>query len=176
MSEQEDIPEVKRISKELSRIDNEIMQSPDVARENQGILRTLFPRDQERHLAEVELSVVRTQAEFRLRALEIASKSKIEMLRKACEAKATTDGIAIDVEKERRIKELLTERERQINQATQEFYKNFEEAHQRAESFKIARVKEKELQRLSRSLEDFYERIEHFDQEFMESLKFSAKH
>ena len=139
-----------------------------------GLLRRLFPDEMQREYARKQLEIVKTELEFRRRALEIMRNGQTEVLRKRVDSWASVAGIEIDADKERHIRDLMSQRERDVNVSVEDFQKDYDQAVTRAEAMKEGRVKDKELERLDRVLISFYEKIEYFDKQFMESVQYSS--
>lgn len=145
-----------------------------LALKNAGLLRKIFPNQEYREYAKAQLSVVKTELEFRRRALEIARNGQIEDMRKRVNAWVAVQGVAIDKEKERQIRDLIREREQEVNRSIEGFLVEYGESINKTEKMQDGKVKDLETQRLDRVLTDFYGHIDFFKDEFDKSLKFSA--
>lgn len=142
---------------------------------NAGLLRRMFPDEQYKEYAKSQLTLIKTELEFRKRALEIFRNSQIEVMRKSMDAWASTKGIEIDKEKEKNIRKLIDEREEEMTQSVDDFMQKYEKAYKRTSGWPEGRAKDLEIKRLDKTLEGFFERIRFFNEEFEKSLKFSSQ-
>jgi hypothetical protein len=145
-----------------------------LALKNAGLLKKLFPSPEYREYVKAELGIIKTELGFRQRALEIAKNGQIEEMRKRVNAWVAVQGVAIDKEKERQIRDLIKEREQEINLSIDAFLEDYLTAVEKNESMSNEKVKALETQRLDRVLVDFYGHIDFFKDEFDRSLKFSS--
>ncbi len=164
---------LEEFEKQTTDLENEITRMPDTSID-QGFLNTLFKNDECKKVAEAQLALVTCQLEYRRKALVMYSNLRIEELRKYCESEAQRGGMEINVQTEMYIRELVASREVWANEEVDKFLANYETANERMEKITIAEVKEKEVSRLNKTLEAFYDTIEYFNEEFKKSLTFQA--
>lgn len=157
---------------QTSELENDITNMPD-APVDKNFLNILFQGDEHKKIAEAKLALVTTQLEYRRKALVMYSNLRIEELRKYCESEAIQGGFQINVRTEMYIRELAAEREVWANAEVDKFLENYELAVARMEKIKSPIAREKEQQRLNKTLEAFYETIEHFDEQFKRTLRFN---
>ena len=160
--------------KQTSELEDQITKMPQ-AINDRGFLSTLFQNNEEyKKIAEAQLALVTCQIDYRRKALVMFSNLRIEELRKYTESQAQRGGIELNVQTEMFIREQIAKREAWANAEVDKFLINYEAACDRMEKIRSPIAKTMEEARLKKTLESFYDTINHFNEEFVQSLEFQA--
>jgi len=141
---------------------------------NASLLRKLFPDEQQRELAKSQLKFVQTELEFQTKALVIAKNGMIQEMRNQVDAYTSVQGVKIHAWQEKEIRNLISIREKEVNEFIDTFKAEYEIAAEKLDNMKEGKFKEFETTRLERVLVDTYEHLDYIKDKFDSALRFES--
>ena len=139
-----------------------------------GFLRKMFPDEAYREYAKSQLEHIKTELEFQTKALVIAKNGQIEYMRNQVDAMVSVNGIAIKAWQEKEIRNLVAIREKEVNEFIDNFVKEYESSKSKVDTLSEGKLKDLEIQRIERVLEDTFKHLDYFKDQFDKSLKFAS--
>ena len=139
-----------------------------------GFLRRMFPDEAYREYAKAQLTHIKTELEFQTKALIIAKNGQIEYMRNQVDAMVSVNGIAVKAWQEKEIRALVAIREKEVNEFINEFIKEYNVSRSKADALPEGKLKDMEIQRIERVLEDTFGHLDYFKDQFDKSLKFAS--
>ena len=151
-------------------------EAKDLVRQakNANFLRRLFPDEQQRKLAESQLKLVQTELEFQTKALVIAKNGMIQEMRNQVDAYTSVQGVKIHAWQEKEIRNLISIREKEVNEFIDTFKAEYEVATEKLNHMKEGKFKEFENSRLERVLVDTFQHLDYIKDKFDQALRFES--
>lgn len=163
-------PEVVR-----PRLDeNTALVDTTVHRAHRRLLRRLFPRPEDRQVAEHRLSELEIGFDFRQRALKMAVETKLQAVEELCNHVLVTG----KSELRRRRQEFFADQRLRLQTAmddiAERFHERVDEQLARLPSIADERLREREERRLLAGVDQFHDMLDELARDFMEIIKDSV--
>ena len=139
-----------------------------------GFLKRMFPDDAYRVYVQTQLEHIKTELEFQTKALTIAKNGQIEYMRNQVDAMVSVNGIAIKAWQEKEIRQLVSIREKEVNEFIANFIEEYNISKTKSENLPEGKLKDLETQRVERVLEDTFKHLDYFGDQFDKSLQFAS--
>lgn len=139
-----------------------------------NFIKRWFPDEAQRAYIQEQLKHIKTELEFQTKALVIAKNGQIEYMRNQVDAMVSVNGIAVKSWQEKEIRNLVAIREKEVSEFINSFIEEYHLMRSKVDDLPDSKLKELEIERIERVLEDTYKHLNYFKDQFDKSLQFAS--
>lgn len=137
---------------------------------HRSVMRRLFPGQEERALRNHELAQVNTEFEFRQRALQMAVETKVQALEEMCNHVLVTGKSEIRRKRQAFFAEQKLQLQKSMNDYADQFNDEMSSRFEQLDRHKHAFLREREEQRLLKSVDQFHDMLDQLGREFLDII------
>lgn len=175
MSEDKTVHEAHILSKELEELRPHVARNAElvdatIAGAHAGLLRRLFPGEAEHAVRAHELAQLKTGFEYRHRALQMAMETKLQAVEEMCNHVLVTGKSEIRRQRQEFFAEQTLKLQAAMDECAGQFSQQLEKRFQNLTRYQNDYLRQKEEERLLRSVDQFYGMLDELSKEFMDII------